>query len=285
MSNADAQVKTFCEQQVEKDLPLVIHLLVTQINPGQLCQILKLCKNKSEDQWLEVLDRHISKVHVSSERGVRASEMSTASTCTICVFIVERLKCLLPKDKAEAAVERILDHACSLLPKPVEFICDTFISRYSGKLIDLLLDSATPHAICTMLQLCQKQDKPLQVEATPTDCESCQTLAFLSRLHLGTNATELESTSFLQSVCGLHSCALPKCNVFTQRFGPKLQRILGTEGSILDICRKVDFCSSSTTAETGNEDNCNRSSRYRCRDMRTALACNSVSFCQRFFWK
>ncbi|KAL4609230.1 prosaposin-like [Arapaima gigas] len=277
--------QAFCEQQVEKDLPLIIRLLVTQINPAELCQVLKLCKNQSEDQWWEVLDNRIPQVDVSPQRVVSVSEVSFAPVCSVCVFIVERLECLLPKDKAEAAVESVMEHACSLLPKPVELICTTFISRFSGRLFSLLLASATPKAICTMLQFCQKEETALQVEVPPSDCRSCRTLLFLSRLYLGGNATELQSTSFLQTACGLHSCAVPKCQAFVQRFGPTLQRIVGKEGSTLELCQKAELCSSPPPAEMVSGDLCDQSSRYRCRDMRTALACNAVSFCQRFFWK
>lgn len=43
-----------------------------------------------------------------------------------------------------------------------------------------------------------------------SDCESCRTLAMLSRLHLGRNSTETQASSFLQSVCLLHPRAIPK---------------------------------------------------------------------------
>lgn len=44
----------------------------------------------------------------------------------------------------------------------------------------------------------------------PSDCESCRTLAVLSRLTNGPNSTQPETSSFLQSVCFHYPNAIPK---------------------------------------------------------------------------
>ncbi|KAG9354020.1 hypothetical protein JZ751_012144 [Albula glossodonta] len=69
-----------------------------------------------------------------------------------------------------------------------------------SELVEFLLSWATPQRVCSLLRLCSSQD----------DCYSCQTLAVLARFHLGSNTTELQTSSFLESVCMLHPSAIPE---------------------------------------------------------------------------
>lgn len=48
------------------------------------------------------------------------------------------------------------------------------------------------------------------VETIPSDCDTCRTLAALTRVQLGSNATETETSGFLGSVCLLYPQAVPK---------------------------------------------------------------------------
>lgn len=50
----------------------------------------------------------------------------------------------------------------------------------------------------------------LSVVSPISDCDSCLTLVVLSRLQLGSNATQPKVTSFLRSVCQSHPGVLPK---------------------------------------------------------------------------
>lgn len=61
-----------------------------------------------------------------------------------------------------------------------------------------------PHPVSSSLSLY------LTVAEVLSDCDSCLTLAVLAHMHLGSNATELQAASFLNTVCQLHPSAMPK---------------------------------------------------------------------------
>lgn len=134
------------------------------------------------------------------------------------------------------ALIKLMGEVCDLLPESYKNQCDDFIAKYGTEIVEFLLSSAAPHTICTLLHLClfEEQTVPGQSHWTvswvllaridshapdpllttepslPSDCESCRTLAVLSRLNNGPNSTQPETSSFLQSVCFLYPNAIPK---------------------------------------------------------------------------
>ncbi|KAJ8347028.1 hypothetical protein SKAU_G00284290 [Synaphobranchus kaupii] len=98
------------------------------------------------------------------------------------------------------------------------------------ELLDLLLSWITPENVCSLLQLCLFQDHASQT-ATPVRC-----WRFLARFHLGSNATELQTSAFLESVCFLHPSSIPKCDSFTQRYGALLQKALTRPVGVQEQC-------------------------------------------------
>ncbi|KAI5622594.1 prosaposin-like [Silurus asotus] len=139
----------------------------------------------------------------------------------------------------------VLDEACSVLPMVLSGQCSRLVQRSLKKLFEVLLNAKSPNSICSVLRLCQSS---LPLVASPlSDCDSCQTLVILSRLRLGSNATQSQVTSFMSSVCQSHPGVLPKCESFTQRYGEQLQWILGKEAVALDVCEVQNINSTGAT--------------------------------------
>ncbi|KAG7480825.1 hypothetical protein MATL_G00060400 [Megalops atlanticus] len=280
------EAQSACLNQVEKYLPIALHFMAKFIKPGEMCMVLGLCVTQSNAKQQELLTNHITADDVSSVALGRGTlpEGHVSPSCTFCIFLIKKLESMLPKERTEEAVVKMLDQVCSVLPESVKEQCEDFINKYGKEVIDFLLSSAAPHTICVMLHLCLVRELPLVETPAPNDCESCQTLAVLSQLHLGPNTTEHQTSSFLGSVCLMYPFAVPKCEVFTQRYGPRLQRILGKQGSTLDMCGKEDLCVAVKEVKMLGADHCTWGNNYRCRDMKMALECNSVQFCQKFVW-
>lgn len=55
---------------------------------------------------------------------------------------------------------KLLEKICDHLPAHYKEQCDSILEKYGKQIIDLLLSSATPHVICTLLHLCLGQDTP-----------------------------------------------------------------------------------------------------------------------------
>ncbi|KAI1900953.1 hypothetical protein AGOR_G00055140 [Albula goreensis] len=280
------QAQSSCMTQVKQYLPMVIHFLTGFIKPGEVCMVLGLCGTQSEGKEQELLTNHIASVAMSSLVPVRGTspECQVSPQCTFCLFLIKKLESMLPKEKTEDAVVKLLDEVCTILPASYKDQCEDFINKYGKELIEFLLSSAAPHTICTLIHLCLVQELPF-VETPPlSECDSCQTLAALSRVQLGSNITEQRTSSFLGSVCQMNPHAIPQCELFTQRYAPKLQRVLGKQGDVLHICEAEDLCVAMNEVKMLGGDPCSWGREYVCRNMKTAQECESVPFCQKYMW-
>ncbi|XP_061134647.1 surfactant protein Bb isoform X1 [Syngnathus typhle] len=203
--------------------------------------------------------------------------------CTLCLLIIKKLETLLPQNMTEDALMKIMDEVCDLLPKSYKDKCDDFVGKYGVQIVEFLLSSAAPHTICTLLHVCLFRDSTGTEVPAPTDCNSCRTLAALSRLQLGVNATKPQMSSFLHSVCGQHPNAIPKCESFTKMYGARLQQVLEKQVDHEDICKRVDLCT--TKSELVGSNPCTWGPSYWCKDTNTAQKCGNTAFCEKHVWK
>ncbi|KAK5618372.1 hypothetical protein CRENBAI_019202 [Crenichthys baileyi] len=158
---------------------------------------------------------------------------------------------------------------------PVCTLCLLFIK----KLETLLPKNMTEEALMKVMEEPAPEVDPM------SDCESCQTLAALSRLHLGLNATEPQTSAFLRSVCNLHPKAIPKCEAFTRVHGSQLQKVLGNQMDVLHVCKKADLCISSKKLEPLGNNPCTWGPSYWCKNLSTAQECGNQVFCEKYIWK
>lgn len=278
-----------CKNQLEKNLPLAISFLTSTIKPDQVCKTLGLCGSLLDVSQKNLLMGHIQEGLMAA---MTVSEVQSNPKCTFCIYLIKMLESMLPKERTEVAVVELLGSVCNILPAHLKAECKGFIETYGRKLLELLLGYATPQAICSVLHLCKGQETPI-ILAPPSltesgvvsDCDSCLILAVLTRINLGSNATEMQTSSYLSSVCQLHPKAFPKCDSFTKYHGNQLKRVLGKNDAPLELCMRVGLCGGAGGLREHGGDPCTLGSSYRCRDLNTALECGAVSFCKNNVWE
>ncbi|XP_061585167.1 surfactant protein Bb [Cololabis saira] len=275
-----------CESQVKTYLPKVLQPAPGHLKPEEMCVVFGLCA-PSKKEGLEKLPHRVTSEHISSSAlGTSANTQELFNpVCTMCLMIIKKLETLLPKNMTEETLKKIMGEVCELIPKSYKERCDDFVEKYGVQIVEFLLSSAAPHTICTLLHLCLFEEQPVPEVLYPSDCESCQTLAALSRLHLGLNATESQLSGFLQSVCDHHPNAVPKCDAFIRIYGSQLQRILGNQMDVSHPCEKTDLCNSSKMTEPLGKNPCTWGASYWCKDPETAHKCDKWVFCEKFMWK
>ncbi|KAK2823703.1 hypothetical protein Q7C36_020303 [Tachysurus vachellii] len=270
------QFEQQCHSEVDNKLPLTLTFISGLMNPGKVCTKLHLCDGDFKLQMEDILMNYIQETITPNN-----ATMESSFLCNACTYTLNVLDCLLPIAQTESAVITLLDDVCSVLPIIISGQCSRLVQRSVKKLFEELLNAASPNSICSVLRICQSN-----MVSPISDCDSCLTLVVLSRLQLGSNATQPKVTSFLRSVCQSHPGILPKCESFTQRYGEQLQGILGKEAVALDACERADLCLRSEAAGQGDVgDPCTLGTSYSCRDLQTAHACGVVSFCQKNVWK
>ncbi|XP_034452802.1 surfactant protein Bb [Hippoglossus hippoglossus] len=232
-----------CDSQVKTYLPKVLHQTPGHLKPVETCVALGLCAAHKEEELLKL-------PHHAADKDISSSALGTAISsyeqfnpaCSLCLFVIKKLETLLPKNMTEEALMKLMGEVCDLLPESYKDQCDEFISKYGVEIVEFLLSSAAPQTICTLLHLCLFEEQLPPGTFLPSDCESCRTLAVLSRLHLAPNSTEPQTSSFLQSVCVLHPNAIQKCQAFTQIYGSRLQKVLGNQKEAPHACERADLC-------------------------------------------
>ncbi|XP_076003635.1 surfactant protein Bb [Genypterus blacodes] len=261
-----------CDSQVKTYLPKVLQHTAGDLNPDEACKFFGLCAVQSGQE-------------VKLTHQATAAEQQLNPTCTLCVYVIKKLETLLPKNMTEETLQKLMTEVCDLLPESYKEECDDFVEKYGAEIIEFLLSSAAPHSICALLHLCLFQEVTTKETFLPSDCESCRTLAVLSRLHLGLNATETQASSFLQSVCSLHPRAIPKCEAFTKIYGARLQKVLQNQKAYPDVCESAELCTVKTTVEPLGKNRCTWGPSYWCKDMMTAQTCGYVAFCEKRVWQ
>uniref|UniRef100_A0A8D3B0N8 Surfactant protein Bb n=1 Tax=Scophthalmus maximus TaxID=52904 RepID=A0A8D3B0N8_SCOMX len=248
-----------CDSQVRSYLPKVLLQTPGHLKPGETCMAFGLCAAHKEEEELK-LPHHATNKDISSAAvGTAISSYEKFDpACTLCLFIMKKLETLLPKNMTEDTLMKLMGEVCYLLPQSYKDQCDDFVSKYGVQIVEFLLLSAAPHTICTLLHLCLFEEQLLPEVNLPSDCESCRTLAVLSRLHLGPNSTEPETSSFLQSVCVRHPNAIPKCNAFSKIYGSRLQKVLGNQMDVPHACERADLCVASKKLEQLGKRRCDR---------------------------
>uniref|UniRef100_A0A8C1AUT0 Surfactant protein Ba n=1 Tax=Cyprinus carpio carpio TaxID=630221 RepID=A0A8C1AUT0_CYPCA len=248
-----AQITKICHTEVEKMLPFAITFITSMMQPNDICTFLGLCGGRDIDRIRDLLLNHMSKT--------------------------------LPVPTMKSIITVLLESLCREFPPLFQPQCNKMVEKYVQLLVDMLLNNTSPNFICTLLHLCEIQERPVKAAEVLSDCDSCLTLAVLTRLHLGSNATELQAASFLNTVCQLHPSAMPKCETFVQRHGNQLSVFLSKQQGALDICKKANWCVSGEKEPVVAADPCSFGPIYSCRDLQTAVDCGVVSFCQKNMWE
>ncbi|XP_031712194.1 surfactant protein Bb [Anarrhichthys ocellatus] len=275
-----------CDSQVKVYLPKVLQQTPGHLKPGETCMVFGLCAAHKEE---------LLKPSHHATNAVSGSKLGSATTthlsgqfnpaCSLCLFIINKLETLLPKNMTEDALMKIMEEVCDLLPHSYKDQCDDFVDKYGTQIIEFLLSSAAPHTICILLHVCLFEEQPLPELSLPSDCEFCRTLAVLSRLHLGLNSTEPQTSSFLQSVCVLHPNAIPKCEAFIQIYSSRLQKVLGNQMDAQHPCERAGLCVAVKKLEPLGKNRCTWGPSYWCKDIQTAQKCGNQAFCEKYMWK
>lgn len=152
-----------CKEEVEKMLPVAIHFIVGVVKPAEVCKLIGLCGScDKQEKMLSYFVKEALQVAVTSENVKPTTE------CTFCIFLIKTLEDLLPKERTEDALIKLLEEICHILPHTYRDQCVAVIGKFSKPVLDAILSYATPQAICALMHLCKGQEAPLVDPCTLT---------------------------------------------------------------------------------------------------------------------
>lgn len=140
-----------CKDEVEKMLPIVINFMTAIVKPAEVCKVLGLCGTCDKQEMLQYLIKEALQDAMTSEN------VQETSQCSICILVLQTLENLLPKERTEGAVLKLLEEICHLVPHSYRDQCEAVIGTFGKTVLDAILGHATPKAICSLIHLCQGQ--------------------------------------------------------------------------------------------------------------------------------
>ncbi|KAM8887541.1 surfactant protein Bb isoform 1-T3 [Spinachia spinachia] len=274
-----------CDSQVKVYLPKVLQQTPGHLKPGETCMVLGLCAAHKEEL--------METPHRATNTDVSGSALGSPTqtrgqfnpACTLCLYFIKKLETLLPKNMTEDALVKVMGEVCYLLPQSYKNQCNDFVEKYGVQIVEFLLLSAAPHTICSLLHVCLFEEQQIPELFLASDCDFCRTLAVLSRLHLGLNSTQSQTSSFLQSVCVHYPNAIPKCEAFTKIYGSRLQKVLGNQIDGPHACESAELCVAAKKLEPLGTNHCTWGPSYWCKDLETSQKCGNQAFCEKYVWK
>ncbi|XP_059176048.1 uncharacterized protein LOC131955787 isoform X11 [Physella acuta] len=225
-----SSVSKECDSFVNTYGPLVVQLLIQELQPDQICQLLKLCKTQTKTVY-------------------KVDKVGDAS-CALCEYVMTQLDNILAKNGTQAQIEAALNKVCNFLPKTLHTECETFIKTYGPLILQLLVQELQPEQICTILKFCKPQTR-LDAKVGDAACVLCEYVMTELDNILAQNTTEAQIEAALNKVCNFLPKTLQKeCTAFVETYGPLVLQLLVQELQPQQICTILTLCKARQCKET-----------------------------------
>ncbi|XP_027137907.1 surfactant protein Ba isoform X1 [Larimichthys crocea] len=146
-----------CKDEVEKMLPIAIKFLTVIVKPAEVCKVIGLCNScGKQEEMLRYFVKEALEAAATSE-----NQAQPTSQCSFCIFLVKTLEDLLPRERTEGAVIKLVEEICHILPSSYRDQCEAVVGRFTKTVLDAILSYATPQSICTLIHLCHGQEAPV----------------------------------------------------------------------------------------------------------------------------
>ncbi|KAK3580729.1 hypothetical protein CHS0354_005737 [Potamilus streckersoni] len=130
--------------------PVVVTLLIQELDPSKVCTALKLCNSK-------VLAPLTAAVHILKEGKV--SPIAESMECEVCTALVSFVDDQLKENSTVEAAIHFLEKVCALLPSQYTLTCQDIIKEYAPAIAELLALEINPTTICKEIGLCPDSSK------------------------------------------------------------------------------------------------------------------------------
>lgn len=248
------QLKTICSKSMPKSLEAecndfvdmysdaVVALLIQEIDPRQICPLLKMCPQ-------------ISGTSISEPK------YDDKPTCPLCLFAVEQAKNRIKEDKTKENAKKVLDSLCNHFPNnKLKAECVDFVDTYTAELINMLVQDFTTQQICISLKLCAPQGfdlKSIQVEVNDEDfdikegdfaptpqCLLCKkVIELVEKEIIGDKTKESIVAALKRSCTKFNKKSQGKCQKFVDKYGDLIAELLLKETKPDQVCKELMYCS------------------------------------------
>ncbi|CAG5121767.1 unnamed protein product, partial [Candidula unifasciata] len=245
-----------CVIMVETYEPLVVQLLIGELQPEKLCKVLSFCP-PSKHEALPHVAAPVLKM-AAPEVGKQKTEL-----CALCESVTLLLENILKENATQAEIVSALDKVCDLLPETDKGPCVELLPLYTGYVIDLINQELPAKLVCKLIKVCVDDQMkgalphvaaPVLRVASPgltkqqeTElCLLCELLTSVVEKLLKENTTETDIEAALDKVCDVLSATIKtECESFVALYLPYVVDLIVQELPPNQICQKIRFCNAS----------------------------------------
>ncbi|XP_026154202.1 surfactant protein Ba [Mastacembelus armatus] len=225
----------------------------------------------------------------------------TGDVCKDCTQIFELLLDLLSNAELQKKIIHGIETLCDHLPAPASTakVCKEEVEKMLPVAITFITSVLKPAEVCKIIGLCNSDDKQEMMlryfvmeamqaavkseNADPaTQCSFCIFLVKTLEDLLPKERTESAVIHLLEEICHiLPSSYRQQCEAVIGKFSKTVLDAILSYATPQAICALIHLCKGQ---EAPLVDLCTLST-YRCRDIKTALKCGTLFYCNKFAWK
>lgn len=171
----------------------------------------------------------------------RLPNESNPINCQICKKIVKIIQRQLKDNATDQQIVNVLEEVCEILPSKDKSSCQSVVSNYANKLIEILTQDIDSDTACTLAGLCVPQKfwnylhghylEPHHFGSSPY-CVECELIAHFIQNELYNYKNEEQIEQFIMHhLCNKMSLLINEsnCNTFVQQYGPIIMQTIAQE--------------------------------------------------------
>lgn len=286
-------VRAECQVFVDTYTDQIIHMLINDLSPDEVCVQLGLCKPKKPS--LPKLDSShqlpISRMFLSPQTPKTGDgfETTQSAVCVICEFAMMQLDNMLSENATEDEIIEVVDYVCAHLPGTLADDCIGFIEEYGDAIIKLLVHELSPKTVCQQINLCKAPGFTgirAVVHVQLDKCQICKGVVSYVDARLREGDVTVEIDTILEEVCDV----FPKdvddgCRSIVEVYGPYLVNLLAELGDPEKVCQALKLCTSKDGVKLLGGEKCTWGPSYWCQSQLHASACKATIHCKTKIWK
>lgn len=251
-------IRSECSQFVNQYGPVIIPLLVKQINPDAICKLIGACaKGKEVEETMITM--------LQQPPVVKKTSKARQATCGFCKMVMEYAKSKMDIDSTEQIFKFTVENFCLVVPRRMRTECNSFMDTYGARAVEFLNNKVDPEVICEYLRACEKKESqeeesseqakeieqyiidkrsvPTNLKNGSLECSLCIYFAELVDGLLKQNKTDQEIVKELRQVCNLLPAQLnPQCVAFLNEYGPYVLQLIAADLDPATACQAIGLC-------------------------------------------
>ena len=146
--------KTQCDEFVKIYGPVISELIAEMVDPEAICHYLGMCQtslpmDQSTEEPSTVTYPNHGYVHLPIE--------DKPFDCTVCQFIISRMKHFANLNQTEEEILASLKKSCDLFSVvKLKEKCDNFLNQYESYIVQMISNDIDPKAACQSIGICKK---------------------------------------------------------------------------------------------------------------------------------